>query len=251
MDRHIKVSIITVAYNSQATIKNTIDSVIKQTYQDIEYIVVDGDSTDDTANIVRSYGDKIALFISEPDKGLYDAMNKGICKATGDIIGILNSDDFYADDHVIQNVIDKIETTDADVCYADLNYVHPKQTSKIIRKWRSGNYSKKSFYYGWMPPHPTLFLSKQVYKKVGFFNLNFASSADYEMMLRIFLKNNFKVAYLPKTVVCMRAGGTSNVSLLNRIKANREDRRAWKINDLKPYFFTLFFKPLRKIFQYL
>jgi glycosyltransferase involved in cell wall biosynthesis len=246
----MKVSIITVAYNSETTIRDTIESVIHQTYANIEYIIIDGASTDNTMPIVEGYKDKIHTIISEPDKGLYDAMNKGIQYATGDVIGILNSDDYYENNEVIEKVVDTIKQSGADVCYADLNYVHPVNTAKVIRRWKSGRFQKSSFYYGWMPPHPTVFVKRQVYEKVGLFNVCFTSAADYEIILRIFFKNNFVIAYLPETIICMRTGGTSNASLKNRLKANKEDRMAWKINGIKPYFFTLLLKPFRKIIQY-
>jgi len=246
----MKVSIITVAYNSQATISDTIKSVINQTYKDIEYIIIDGASTDNTMSIIEAYKDNIHTIVSEPDSGLYDAMNKGIQYATGDVIGILNSDDYYENNAVIEKIVNTIKQSNADVCYADLNYVHPVNTSKVIRRWKSGKFRKSSFYYGWMPPHPTIFVKKRVYNKVGLFNLGLKSAADYELILRIFLKSNFTVTYLPETIVCMRTGGNSNASLKNRIKANKEDRMAWKMNGIKPYFFTLFLKPFRKIFQY-
>ena len=246
----MKVSIITVSYNSQATIKDTICSVINQTYKDIEYIIIDGASTDDTMLIVEAHKDSIHTIVSEPDNGLYEAMNKGIQCATGDVIGILNSDDFYENNSVIEKVVNTLKQTKADVCYADLHYVNPVHTSRVVRRWKSGKFKKSSFYYGWMPPHPTIFAKKEVYEKVGLFDLKFKSAADYEMILRIFFKNNFAIAYLPETIICMRTGGTSNASLQNRIKANKEDHLAWKINGIKPHFFTLLLKPFRKIVQY-
>lgn len=246
----MKVSIITVAYNSGSTIRDTIQSVITQTYTNIEYIIVDGASTDDTLRIVEEYKKDIHILVSEPDNGLYDAMNKGIQLATGDVISILNSDDFYADNAVVENMVNAMIPTNADVCYADLNYVHPVKTTRVVRRWKSGMFVKSSFYYGWMPPHPTVFVKKKVYEQVGLFNVNLKSAADYEILLRIFFKNNFVIAYLPQTIICMRTGGTSNASLKNRLKANKEDRMAWKINGVKPYFFTLLLKPFRKIAQY-
>jgi glycosyltransferase involved in cell wall biosynthesis len=246
------ISIITVAYNSSSTIKDTIDSVLNQSYPNIEYIIIDGNSTDNTPDIVKSYGNKIACFISEKDKGIYDAMNKGLQIATGDIIGILNSDDVYATTDVLEKVAGCFASNnEAEICYGDLNYVQSKNLNVVTRIWKAGYSHAKSFHYGWMPPHPTIFVKKEVYQKVGLFNLQLKSASDYEMMLRMFVKHQCKAVYLPYLLVKMRAGGMSNASLKNRLKANREDGMAWKINGLKPYFFTTSVKPLRKISQFL
>lgn len=245
----MKISIITVAYNSASTIRDTIDSVLKQTYTDIEYIVVDGLSKDDTVDIVKSYGTKITTFVSEKDKGIYDAMNKGIALATGDVIGILNSDDFYIDEHVIQHIVDSFTPT-IDAVYADLVYVDQNNTNKITRKWKSGMYAKGYFFKGWMPPHPTFFVRKEIYEKFGNYSLKLRSAADYELMLRVIHKHQINLAYLPKVIVKMRAGGESNASFSNRLRANKEDRMAWQMNDLKPKMFTFIRKPLSKIMQF-
>lgn len=245
----MKVSIITITYNSESTLIETIDSVLNQTYKDIEYIIVDGASTDDTVSIVHSYKDRISKFISEKDNGLYHALNKGISLATGDVIGILHSDDFYTNHHIIENVVNTFKSTHADAVYADLFYVDKHDTNKIHRKWKSGNYKHGMFLQGWMPPHPTFFVKRSIYEKYGSFNLDLVSAADYELMLRFIHKHKIKMAYLPEFAIKMRVGGKSNVSLKNRIRANNEDRKAWKINGLKPHFYTLYAKPLRKIIQ--
>ncbi|PCJ25981.1 MAG: glycosyl transferase [Flavobacteriales bacterium] len=247
----LKVSIITVCYNSSKTIEDTIQSVLSQTYTNIEYIIIDGLSTDNTLEIVTKYKDKITKIVSEKDNGLYDAINKGIKLATGDIIANLNSDDFYIDNNVIADVVEKIEKENTDSLYADLYYVDAIDTNKVVRHWKSGNYKHGLFYKGWMPPHPTFFVKKSVYEKYGTFNLQLKSAADYEIMLRFIHKYKIKISYLPRVVVRMRIGGVSNVSLLNRIKANREDKQAWLINDLKPKPYTLLFKPLSKLGQFL
>ena len=246
----LKISIITATYNSASTISDTLQSVASQTYPNIEHIIVDGLSSDNTLQIVKNFP-HISKVISEKDKGIYDAMNKGIALATGDLIGILNSDDFYTNYEVLSQVITSINNPTFDGCYADLNYVHPLHTSKIMRKWRSGSVNSKSFLLGWMPPHPTVFLKKDIYQKFGTFNTALRSSADYELMLRLIVKHHIKLAYLPKTIVSMRTGGQSNATFNNRIKAHKEDKIAWQINNLKPYFFTLYLKPLRKIFQFI
>lgn len=244
------VTIITATYNSEATLADTLESVASQTYPKIEHLIIDGVSTDDTAAIAARYP-HVARFVSEPDKGLYDAMNKGIKLASGDIIGILNSDDFYADNRVIEKVVELFQNPDTLAVYADLQYVDAEDTSKVIRHWKAGIYDQQAFYYGWMPPHPSFFVRKQLYEQCGVFNTGFRYSADYELMLRFLLRYNAPAAYLPEVVVKMRMGGQSNASLKNRWSANREDRRAWTVNGLTPYFFTIPLKPFRKIGQFL
>jgi glycosyltransferase involved in cell wall biosynthesis len=246
----MKISIVTVTYNSAATLKDTFESILQQTHQDIEHILVDGESTDGTVSIIQSYP-HVSKWVSEKDKGLYDAMNKGLQMATGDIIGILNSDDIYPDDSVLQKVAAAFNNPATDCVYGDLQYVHPQNLNKIIRIWKAGKYKKKSFLYGWMPPHPTFFVRRKVYDQVGLFNTSLKSAADYEMMLRILYTHQYNVSYIPFVLVKMRAGGMSNSSLLNRFKANREDVQAWKLNNKKPHFFTLYLKPLRKISQFI
>ena len=306
----MKVSLITVSYNSARTIRDTLVSVQKQTYKDIEYIVVDGHSADGTVEIVKQFLDSakdasqdsakdvsqdamqdsakdvsqdamqdsakdvsqdamqdsskdasqdamqdsakgvVTKFLCEKDKGIYDAMNKGLALATGDIIGVLNSDDFYCSNDVIENVVRAFQENETDCLYGDLNYVDPIDTSKIVRKWRSGAYLRENFLKGWMPPHPTFFVKKSCYDSFGTFDTQFKSAADYELMLRFLFKESCSAQHLPKVMIHMRAGGVSNVSLKNRIRANREDRLAWKINGLKPKWFTLLRKPLSKLTQY-
>lgn len=247
----MKVSIITVVYNGAATIRHCIESVLSQDFDSVEYIVVDGNSTDGTGAIVKSYGSKIDKFISEPDKGIYDAMNKGIKLATGDVIGILNADDFYAGTTIIFDVVRAMTQTGADGCYGDLNYVDGQDEAVIKRNWISGEYKANSFLMGWMPPHPTFFVRKKCYDQFGDFRLDMGSAADYEIMLRLIFKNGIKLTYIPKVLVKMRTGGVSNNTLKNRIKANNNDRKAWVVNDIKPWFFTLWLKPVRKIVQFL
>lgn len=246
----LKFSIITVSYNSAKTIEQTILSVINQKYPFIEYIIIDGASQDETLSIIEKYQPKISIVVSEKDNGIYHAMNKGISLATGDVIGILNSDDFYSDENVLNDVATLFEHGKADAIYADLQYVDAEDTRKNVRFWKSGKYKPGDFLFGWMPPHPTFFVKKEIYNKYGLFNLDFRSSADYELMLRFIHKHQISINYLPRVIVKMRVGGQSNVSTQNRIKANLEDRKAWEINGLKPYFFTLFLKPIRKINQF-
>lgn len=246
----LNVSIITTTYNSAATVAETLQSVKDQDYPFIEHIIVDGLSKDNTLDIVRQFP-HVSRTICENDEGIYDAMNKGIRAARGDIIGILNSDDIYAHNQVISKVTSVFQDPSVQACYADLQYMDARDSSRITRTWKSGNYRPGSFYWGWMPPHPTFFVRKSVYDQVGLFTTRFRSAADYEMMLRIIEKHQMAVAYIPQVIVKMRTGGISNASLRNRIRANRNDREAWRINGLKPYFFTLYLKPLRKISQFL
>jgi glycosyltransferase involved in cell wall biosynthesis len=245
-----KISIITVTYNSAQTLEHTIQSVLSQTYPNIEYIIVDGKSVDNTLAIIEKYRDKISTFISEKDEGLYYAINKGIQLSTGDIIGIIHADDFYINNSVIAKVAETFQAHQAEAVYADLYYVDKDNTDKIIRTWRSGVFKASNFLWGWMPPHPTFFMNKSSYEKHGLFNTTLRSAADYEIMLRMLYKNKVKAAYLPEFIVKMRVGGQSNASVKNRVKANNEDRMAWKLNDLNPYFFTLTLKPLRKVVQF-
>jgi glycosyltransferase involved in cell wall biosynthesis len=245
----MKVSVITIAYNSVDTIEDTIQSVINQDYYNLEYVIIDGGSTDGTLEIIEKYRKNITKFISEKDEGIYDAMNKGVSMASGDLIGILNSDDIYADNHVISDIVSTLENADA--VYADLVYVKRENTQEIVRYWQAGKIKPNSFHKGWMPPHPTFFIRKKCYDQFGLYNLSLRSAADYELMLRMVIKHQIEVNYLPRIITKMRVGGQSNVSLKNRIKANKEDRAAWKINGLKPYFYTLTAKPARKLTQFL
>lgn len=243
----MKVSVITVTYNSANTLQDCIDSVATQSYENVEHIIIDGNSTDDTLKIIKK-NSSISAFISEPDNGLYEAMNKGLKLASGDIIGILNSDDVYAYNEVIADVVREIEGYDA--LYADLCYVDSDDLNKVKRYWKSGGFKRDSFKCGWMPPHPSLFLKKEVYEKYGDFNLELRSASDYELMLRFLYKARIETTYLPKVTVNMREGGFSNQSLKHRLKANREDRKAWQLNGLKMPFLLPVLKPIRKIPQY-
>jgi glycosyltransferase involved in cell wall biosynthesis len=246
----MKISIITATFNSAGTIRDTLESVRSQTHPDVEHIVVDGRSTDGTLNVVAGFP-HVGKVISEKDKGIYDAMNKGIGLATGEVIGILNSDDIYIDASVLSGIVRAFEDPATMTVYADLQYVHPDNLNKVKRTWITGPFRRNRFYFGWMPPHPTFFVRKEVYAQTGLFNTDLQSAADYELMLRILLRYGISAHYIPRVIVKMRAGGMSNASLWNRYRANREDRLAWKLNGLRPYFFTLYLKPLRKIFQFI
>ena len=245
----MRVSIITACFNSAATIRDTIESVLSQDYGGIEYIIIDGKSTDNTMEIVNEYSSRISKIVSEKDNGIYFALNKGIQHATGDVVGILHADDLYNSKSVISAVIKQMEIADA--VYGDLQYVDRTDTNKVVRNWKSGQYHAGMFRKGWMPPHPTFFLKKRCYDQFGLYDTSFKTAADYELMLRMIHKLGVSVAYIPEVLVKMRVGGVSNVTLKNRWRANREDKRAWIINDLKPGLLTFIRKPLSKITQYL
>ena len=236
--------------NSSLTIRDTLTSIASQSYPSIQHVIIDGLSNDDTLKIISEFP-HVSTCISEKDGGIYHAMNKGIELANGDIIGILNADDIYAHQHVLKDVMALFEDPSIDAVYGDLDFVDASDLTQIKRSWRSGAFDKKSFYNGWMPPHPTFFVRSDVYRKYGKFNTTLTSAADYELMLRFLLKNEIKPAYLQEVLVKMRQGGKSTGSIINRLIANREDRLAWRLNGLKPRFFTLILKPLRKINQFI
>ena len=244
------ISIITATFNAEKTLSQCIECVASQS-QPVEHIVVDGASSDGTMDIVSANRDLIARCVSEPDAGLYDAMNKGIGMATGDIVGILNADDFYPDDDVLEAVHARFDDSAVDACYGDLLYVDGQDESRVVRTWNAGEFAPQKFYWGWMPPHPTFFVRRRLYERYGGFNLSLGSAADYELMLRFLLKNRATARYVPKVLVHMRTGGVSNASLANRIAANRMDRAAWRVNEIRPYPWTLIAKPARKILQWL
>ena len=244
-----ELSIITATYNTAGTLGTCLDSVRSQGV-DVEHIVIDGGSTDTTLDIAKVHKDSIAKLVSEPDKGLYDAMNKGIGLATGEVIGILNADDYYSSDTILSLVQEVFTDKSVEACYGDLVYVDAENLNKVKRYWQAGSFNLNKFYQGWMPPHPTFFVRASVYEKYGLFNLDLGSAADYEIMLRFLLKHKIKVAYLPTVMVHMRTGGVSNSSLSNRLAANNMDRKAWVVNGLQPKVWTLYAKPLRKIGQW-
>lgn len=217
----LKISIITVCYNSVATIESTLKSVASQDYPNIEYIIVDGGSTDGTLDIVKRY-QNVSTLVSEPDQGIYDAMNKGIKLATGDVIGTLNADDFYINNTAMSDVAKTFEGNAVDACFADLVYVGQNDTDKIVRYWKSQQYQPGLFKKGWMPAHPTFFVRKTVYEKFGMFDLKFRIAADFELLFRLIEKSKIHTVYLPKVIIKMRLGGTTNKSLKNIRIQNKE-----------------------------
>lgn len=248
----MKISIITVCFNSNKTISRTIESILAQKRIQLEYIIIDGASKDNTMEIVNSYrkefGEKGFLYIikSERDKGIYDAMNKGIKLASGDIIGILNSDDYYASDDVLASVEKTFDGNNIETAYGNILYI---KNGKPFRYWKSGIYN--SFKLGWMPPHPAFFVKKEVYDKYGLFRLDCGTAADYELMLRFLEKNKVSTIWIDKIFTYMEAGGASGENLIAYKKAHYNDKKAWELNKLKPYFFTIWMKKLRKIKQFL
>ncbi|MFA6430425.1 MAG: glycosyltransferase family 2 protein [Candidatus Paceibacterota bacterium] len=247
----MKISIITPTYNSGKTLARTIESVVAQNYQDLEYIIIDGLSSDNTKDIVASYQDNIKInFISEKDKGIFDAMNKGIKIATGEIIGILNSDDFYDNDKVLEIISEAFNDPKIDAVYSDIKYFD-NDVNKTTRYWKAGDYSDKKFNNGWMIPHPTLFVRKSVYERFGLFNIDFRQAADYEFMLRLLKIHKINLKYIPSVLVKMYAGGTSGSSLKQRIKGWGETRNAWSANDLKIPRFFITRRILNKLGQFI
>lgn len=246
----MKVSIITAVFNGREFIEATIQSVLDQTYDNIEYIVVDGGSTDGTLEIIKKYADRISKWTSGPDKGIYDALNKGIRLSSGDVIGFLHADDLYADEKVVGKVAMLMTRSKADSCYGDLLYVDKNDTGRVIRYWKSCPYGKGLFQRGWMPPHPTFFVRKEIYGRCGPFNTDFRIASDYELMLRFLEKEKISTCYIPEVLLKMRIGGTSNRSLRNVAIKTMEDYRAWQINHLQKKFYTIPFKNLSKIPQF-
>lgn len=240
------VSIITVVWNNKDTIKDAIDSVLNQTYKDIEYIIVDGASTDGTVEVVQSYGDKIAKFVSEPDKGLYDAMNKGIALATGDVIGILNSDDFYIDQYVIENIVKLFEEKEIDSLFADLIYVRPENLDKTVRYYDSSQFKPEKFAYGWMPAHPTFFVKKSAYDKYGLFKTDYKIAADYELLVRFLYKYKLPYFYFQKPIIKMRVGGVSTSGFKSNWILNQEIIRACQENGIDTNMFKVLSKYPKK-----
>ncbi|WP_026899018.1 glycosyltransferase family 2 protein [Daejeonella oryzae] len=247
----MKISLITVTYNSEEFLEGCIQSVINQSYSNIEYIIVDGNSTDSTPAIIEKYRSFISKYISEPDLGIYDAMNKGINMASGEIIGVLNGDDYFADNGVLSDISEEFNKSGADIVYGNLWYVSRNDPAKIIRKWISKSFNRNSMKYGWMPAHPTFYARKKLFARYGNYDLLYQSAADYELMLRFLFKHNQKSSFLNRVFVKMRTGGLSNKSLKNRINASLNDRRAMKKNGISFSWLFFILKPIRKIEQFI
>jgi len=246
----MKISIITVVYNGKAYLKDCIESIINQTHRDIEYIVIDGGSTDGTLEVIGQYNHHITHFVSEKDKGLYDAVNKGINLATGDVVGLLNADDMLAHNDVIEKIVHAFSSNSSiEAVYGDLNYINP-QNNKIIRKWKSGQADSRDIEKGWMPAHPTLYIKRNLFKEYGYYALDLGTAADYDLILKYFHTYKLKALYLPFLMINMRTGGVSNNSFKSLINAFMNDYRALRRNKIPNPIRVILRKKLSKISQF-
>jgi glycosyltransferase involved in cell wall biosynthesis len=246
----VKISVVTVCFNSQRTIADTLLSVLSQDYAEVEHIVVDGGSRDGTLEVINRTPNRITKLITEPDRGIYDAMNKGIALATGDVVGFLNSDDIYADSEALRKVAASLSVSAVDACYGDIVFVAADDPERIVRYWRPGDYAPGRVAKGWMPPHPTFFVRRSAYKLTGGFDLSYRLQGDYEMAIRLLEKQKLRLVYLPETLVRMRMGGASNSSIGNVIRGNQEAYRAAKTHGLARNPLFMVCKVLTRIPQY-
>ena len=246
----LSVSVVTACYNSAGTIDTTIQSVNSQSYSNIEHVFIDGGSTDATLDVIASIARTGHTVLSEPDKGIYDALNKGIQRSTGDVVGFLHADDFYANDDVMDRIARCFAKPEVQAVYGDLQYVSQADTTKVIRNWNTKQFNPSRLKRGWMPPHPTLYVRKEWYQKIGGFDTNYRIAADYFSMLQFFSHPEFTADYLPQVLVKMRVGGASNRSLENIIQKSREDYSALKRSGVGGLS-TLVAKNIRKIGQFL
>lgn len=246
----MKVSIITATYNAASFLEEAILSVMKQDYDNIEHIIIDGGSKDGTLAIIEKYKEHIAYSISEPDRGMYDAINKGMQVATGDIIGTLNSDDLLADNKVISSVVQAFQLKKTDTVYGDLVYVKPEDMTDIVRVWKGLPYKRSRYNFGWMPAHPTFYFKRNLLNTYGYYENHYYTAADYEFMARYLYHHRASAYYLPRLIVKMRSGGMSNGNIFRRLRANRRDYLAMKRNQIPFAFIVSIMKPFRKILQY-
>lgn len=245
-----KISIITACYNNVNTIRDSIESVLQQTYPGIEYIIIDGQSTDGTIDIIRSFDNQITKFISEPDDGMYDAINKGIKLATGEIVGILNSDDFFFDKNVINDVVESFRDPETDAVYGDAIFVKPSNTDKVIRYYSSKNFSPNKFSFGYMPAHTSFYAKKALFEKLGYYKTDYQISADFELLVRFLYVNRIQYKYIEKPLVIMRTGGISNRNILSRVTLNNEIIRACGENNIRTNYLYIYLKYFTKIFEF-
>ncbi len=246
----MKISLITVTFNAGEFLEECIQSVINQNYKNLQYIIVDGGSTDKTLSIINKYKEHVTLFIPGPDRGIYDAMNKGINSADGEVIGVLNADDFFADKDVLLSIANEFKSSNAGIIYGDLWYVGRNNPEKVIRKWISGNFERLKMQYGWMPAHPTFYAKKTLFEQYGLYDLSYKTAADYDLMLRFLYKYQTTSSYLHKVFVKMRIGGVSNKLLINRFNATLNDRKAMENNGIAFSWLLILMKPFRKIEQF-
>jgi glycosyltransferase involved in cell wall biosynthesis len=244
------ISVITVTYNCKGTIIDAIESVLSQTYPNIEYIIIDGSSSDGTIELIQSFRNKINIFISEPDKGMYDAINKGIRLSTGHIIGILNSDDLFYDDNVIQKVADAFENNEIDAVYGDVQFVDRAKLLKIVRYYSSKHFNPEKFKFGFMPAHPSFYVKREFFGKFGYYKTDYKIAADFELLVRFMNVNHIRCKYMEMPFVSMRPGGISNKSILSNIILNKEIARACKENGIHTNYFNISSKYFTKIFEY-
>jgi glycosyltransferase len=228
----MKISVITAVYNAKDTISDAIESVLSQSHSDVELIVIDGGSTDGTIELLNDYKEGLSVFISEPDDGIYDALNKGIKHATGDVVGFLHADDLFADNAVLAKVAEAFAEPSTDAVYGDLVYVSKSEPDRVIRYWKAGEFYPEKLKAGWMPPHPTLYVRRSVYERLGAFDTSFHIAADYDCMLRFLGVGKINCHYIPEVLVRMRLGGKSNQSLKNIIRKSAEDYKALKRNKI-------------------
>ena len=245
----MKISVITVCFNAVSTIESSILSVIEQDYENIEYIVIDGGSNDGTIEVIQHYSSHISCFVSEPDKGIYDAINKGIKQATGHVIGLLHANDCFAGSNILSTIAQAFFKEKADAVYGNLVFCNEK--GHTVRNWKSVHCSGLLLELGWMPPHPTLYIRKEIYSRYGSYRLDFGTAADYELILRLFYRYNIKTCYVNLVFTKMLTGGISNKSILNHVTGNSNDFKAMKMHHLRAPFIAIFLKPLQKLFQYL
>lgn len=247
----MKISVITACFNSAATITDTLRSVVDQTHQDVEHIIIDGGSRDDTVKLAHSLGRRGKIINSEPDKGIYDAMNKGLRLATGDVIGFLNADDMYADDEVLARVDALMQRDQLDALYGDTEFVHPDNLNKPVRRYRSDRFRPNRIAWGWMPAHPALFLKRQVFERYGGFRPDYCIAGDFELVARIFHSGELSYRHAPEVLVRMRTGGVSTGGLRNTILLNREVLRACRENGIDSNWLKLLSKYPVKLLEYL
>lgn len=245
----MKISVITAVYNNRATLADALDSALAQDHSDTELIIIDGASTDGTLAVIQRYAGSLTHVVSAPDRGIYDALNKGLGLATGEVVGFLHSDDRYADDRVLSRIDAALADPNIDACYGDLCYVRQEDTERVVRFWRSGEYHRRRLAWGWMPPHPTFYARRAIYQRLGGFDLDYQIAADYDCLLRFLSVGQINCAYIPEILINMRLGGVSNRSLGKILQKSREDYQAlqrYQVGGLG----TLLMKNLQKLPQF-